>query len=391
MSNNWLLDAWKLEPKYYKVGKQFERSSKLENYPLPPAWLAGDENAEKVKKQLLSHLRSPEEFVTQILFWLLAARDSHGQWRFQCFRDKFMELYGINKVVRFEAEYSEGEDRYDLVGFDNDNRLACILENKINAQIGDDQLSRYWNKLKNVPESVLGLLTLFNEDTNGQVVEVQKLTQKGNCRFVRHFWHDIYSLLEEIAEEKVKNMLKTIFEYFQFDIEEYSLPRKSESRKSHIERIETLIHKKCGDSFLIKANYPRSLSSVSHITIYCPNNHEKIIGTGSRTIKFLPALLVLCDGFRMHGKRTGEICSIKCGILHRNADGNIRSTKNMIELDPKEIEEMTIYDTRYPDWQNSIHYPSEACPKENDFWQMVEKVIGDAIEVFKIFLLNKTS
>lgn len=171
----------------------------------------------------VEHIRSAEEFSTQILCKLLND--------IEAFQLEFLQQIGLfaecnkenfNKLV-VEAEYSVGKsEKYDLSFWKEKKEpekkeLVCIVEVKIDADFQPNQLRRYYNNLPKCEfgekESGLATLTKYCVQHHQQV---KKAKGYSGIKFNTLLWCDIIDLLEKYQNTSLVQQAIELFksDYF---------------------------------------------------------------------------------------------------------------------------------------------------------------------------------
>ena len=189
-------------------------------------------------------LLKPEPFTTKILHQLLLKQKD--------FRVKFLERIGFktdlpdvrteyHEEIKDPEEIEKYTNSYDI-SFWEDDKLVCIVENKLDADFSDkkeytengnkikipQQLERYCKALVkyDTEEPTLVTLTKFDEKDNPKVIGAVNKTyktetgEKRTVRFVPLLWHEIAKLVADYAveggERKIFRQAKELFysEYF---------------------------------------------------------------------------------------------------------------------------------------------------------------------------------
>ena len=184
--------------------------------------------ADATQFDYVEHIRSAEEFSTQILCKLLND--------IEAFQLEFLQQIGLfaecnkenfNKLV-VEAEYSVGKsEKYDLSFWKEkkepekkepeERELVCIVEVKIDADFQPNQLGRYYDNLPKCEfgekESGLATLTKYCVQHHQQV---KKAKGYSGIKFNTLLWCDIIDLLEKYQNTSLVQQAIELFksDYF---------------------------------------------------------------------------------------------------------------------------------------------------------------------------------
>ena len=179
--------------------------------------------ADATKFDYVEHIRSAEEFSTQILCKLLND--------IKAFQLEFLQQIGLfaecnkenfNKLV-VEAEHSVGKsEKYDLSFWKEkkepeEKELVCIVEVKIDADFQPNQLGRYYDNLPKCEfgekESGLATLTKYCVQHHQQVKEAKGYS---GIKFNTLLWCDIIDLLEKYQNTSLVQQAIELFksDYF---------------------------------------------------------------------------------------------------------------------------------------------------------------------------------
>ena len=177
--------------------------------------------ADATKFDYVEHIRSAEEFSTQILCKLLND--------IEAFQLEFLQQIGLfaecnkenfNKLV-VEAEHSVGKsEKYDLSFWKEkkepeEKELVCIVEVKIDADFQPNQLGRYYDNLPKCEfgekESGLATLTKYCVQHHQQVKDAKGYS---GIKFNTLLWCDIIDLL---AKYQNTSLVQQAIELFKSD------------------------------------------------------------------------------------------------------------------------------------------------------------------------------
>jgi len=206
MSEHWLEKVWALNNlNLYGYNEKFQR---LIN-PVPEYFR--DERSNDKNAPMTSHLRSEEEFITQVFCWLLNSS------KCTAFKKKFLSEISrdISTNLRFQAEVENGEERYDMIAGENNDDFKkpyfMIVENKIAADFPPNQLKNYANQLREKGYLIVITRYKFEEEKEKKSFEIP------NGITLKHFyWKDIYKILDELPC-KIREEVCECFHSFELD------------------------------------------------------------------------------------------------------------------------------------------------------------------------------
>lgn len=333
MSENWLLKVLNSEQwPWERVGKVVKRTPKAEidyynKIGLPEVTFCGDQDREETRKILAGHIRSVEEFFTQVLCWLLKDK------RFKVFRNTFLEKIftsplGEDIVIEAEVpEKNEGKknSRYDIAIYKklcSPENLIAIVECKIKNQ-DFRSLERYHNALKKNKSTNLVTLTYLKHESDG--FSSRQL-----------YWHQIYKMLEYIDVKKVKEDVQEVFRRYNLDCKYFSEGFDSGKRREIIGKIQLFLASKCEESDF-KPNTYGVDNKVNFCTlvIYNGKSHKRVRKDGARNLYATPSFAVALDGFMIRGYQDDltfkEPLSIRVQVFSKRAEHEDEKAKEICD------------------------------------------------------------
>ena len=232
---NWLIYAWEYpaEDKFEKKNGKFERTPLFANDVINIPGVAD----EATRYNLLNHIRSQEELTTQLLCWLL-----NNNRRFQevffyklCNSVSYADAH-IEAEKEFDNDGAKGT--YDISLIDQNGRIICIVENKIEASfndpdkrfrmdlhnggcIGDSkdpQLPKYLASLcakRNSASTSMTMVILSKYDVTKeeQFMWLKKHAQQNGIIINCIAWHDVVALLDKCLASNNATVEKEISEF----------------------------------------------------------------------------------------------------------------------------------------------------------------------------------
>lgn len=292
--DNWLENLWEARCiKWSKnsSGKIISKYDKLRDVVgSPPAALKSD--AADDFRYFASHLRSGEEFVTQILAFLL---NSEQCKRFQQEFYRLIEFEPNEEYAPWKAEYSSfgKKQRLDMV-LRKKEQIAAIIENKIEADFSDGQISSYASQI--VPGGKMVAITKYYCDTN----RLKKEAGNG-ISATSLYWHEIYSLLNTLPD-KIGTETKAVFELFGLHLKVFATNIDHRGQRAElVKKFKSAANASADDFFAIAGRRLKdSESGFFHFLVY-PKN----IRPDCRKYKAaLPCCSIEVDGFLTQGGYT---------------------------------------------------------------------------------------
>lgn len=412
MELNWLIQAWEYPPEERFKSKQ-ERTEQFTQavYDAPGA---ADIS---LRDTLLSHIRSTEEWTTQLLCWLLR---NEPVFRNTLFKKCDIELPASCIIEAEKDFYNQGASgTYDLSISTIEGEHVGIVENKLDADFNDDknrfnphsrtggcvgdskdpQLPKYLSAL--LAESncsraskFIVILTKYDVLDNPQVVWLRKQACQSNVKVGLLAWHTVVSLLDEYCEAEqnalIAREIKDFFHWISLDFSQFHEERPAGARKDIIEHLTEKINAMKGTALMLKSSYPNAINSVSHLTVWHPQKCQRVDGDGARTIKYWPSLIILAEGYWVNGaKDSSPLYQVKAGIQYVDENGAVYSTEHMRDLLKKGL----LMPTGNPELEKkmspTVAYPSAECRTMEAFWHTLDIFLYKALVGFSEVLKEK--
>ena len=326
---------------------------------------------------LQSHLRSDEEFLTQILYWLL---DKHD-----VFRSKFCETLKIAESCRFLAETPEDVNRFDLRIVDGNGDFYGIIECKKEAGFNPAKDGKYQDQITKYKEF---LQKEFGDQAEARLFTITKYPVTADKVKNAHSWYEVYTLLDEVENERIRNDVKEVFQYMHLDCKDFFEPEFS--RKELVSEIKNFIEIYRKENMQLHGNRTGdNATGFFNFTVYYPKECKLLEGNGSRYLYAFPSLNIECSGYLLGCKQQKEsrdiLLQLRASILTQsgseiqispqivNGCAKVAEANNWQRIIPQEYcREPFLSPISYPGSANSI---SEFMARAGDF-------INSAIQEF---------
>ena len=326
---------------------------------------------------LQSHLRSDEEFLTQILYWLL---DKHD-----VFRSKFCETLKIAASCRFLAETPEDVNRFDLRIVDGNGAFYGIIECKKEADFNPAKDGKYQDQITKYKEF---LQEEFGDQAEARLFTITKYPAAADKVRNAHSWYEVYTLLDQVENERIRNDVKEVFQYMRLDCKDFFEPEFS--RKELVGEIKNFIEIYRSKNMQLHGNRTSDKATgFFNFTVYFPEKCTRLEGDGSRYLYAIPSLNIECSGYLLGCKQQKEsrdiLLQLRASILPRSGSTvrvsplivngcaeAIKANNWQLTIPPEYCKEPFLSAISYPGAANSI---SEFMARAGDF-------IHSAIEEF---------
>ncbi len=244
--------------------------------------------------QLARTLLQSEAFITNLLYQLL----KKGKLSTKIFYD------GEVDEILTESQYNYGKDKLDIE-FKNKGKTVCIIENKLTAEFGEEQLVRYYNLLKKSKGSPKKLVTLtrFNVSENEQVKKINDESSP-DIAFENIYWHNI---VKEIKDADAYEVMTSRY----FRLQDNMLDVNK--RDFYIDKITAFLEKFSREKSL-KMLKPNKTSGWCNITLAYDHSAPEISGSYSKIAGVMGAINVCLDGFAI--RRTGKTSVLPLAERH---------------------------------------------------------------------------
>ena len=243
---------------------------------------------------LANTLLQSEAFITNLLYQLL----KKGELSTKIFYD------GEVDEILTESQYNDGKDKLDIE-FKNKGKTVCIIENKLTAEFGEEQLVRYYNLLKKSKGSPKKLVTLtrFNVSENEQVKKINDESSP-DIAFENIYWHNI---VKEIKDADAYEVMTSRY----FRLQDNMLDVNK--RDFYIDKITAFLEKFSREKSL-KMLKPNKTSGWCNITLAHDHSAPEISGSYSKIAGVMGAINVCLDGFAI--RRTGKTSVLPLAERH---------------------------------------------------------------------------
>ncbi len=298
MNEHWLKKVW--DNRNDKLNGNLEQ---FENeVGTPPNYFSRIDA--KIVAPITSHLRSYEEYLNQILCWILNTENE----QFATFRTNFLKKIAVDltsKKIKFHAEVQIWENgkvtsRYDMAIYEgalDKQRLIAIIECKVGADFDFRQLPKYRDDLKRSDAAKTYLVTLT------------RFYHKPDSSLKQLYWHEIYAMLDDLKCDEIKEEVQEVFRECALDCREFAVGEVDlKKRRGIIDEIRDIVNKYKNRGYQISENRTNCKKGFCNFIIY-NDSMQKIPGTGSKAIVRMPSLNVMLRGFWIGGAGTDKECN----------------------------------------------------------------------------------
>lgn len=279
------LKLWEKRCRHYLPHKKIydENGTKKEKI----VWILDDEIMDWKRKNknqypLAATLLQPEAFITNLLYQLLRKNKISTK------------VFYDGEVDERWSESQYGDDKLDIE-LKYQGETVCIIENKLNADFGKNQLARYCEILKKSKAKNKKLVTLTKFDVSKHE---QVKNYSADIPLENIYWHEI---LNKINDPDALEVMTS--RYFRLD-ENMCDENK---RDFYIAKIENFLKKKYSENLNFAAN---KTDGWCNFSLYNDSFAKKIKGSYSRIVKAMGAINVCLDGYAIRRVQTNPVTPV---------------------------------------------------------------------------------